>query len=213
MVAALAVPVFAAAGCATQSDEQAAQNAVTPGEASATRDFFGWQMQPCTQLELDGYPTNIARASQDYYQGPWCARDGANRVYLWAYAREMGNELTLDEVRQDVTLDAEQLTLDLAAQGYLRVCGEVVVGGPVDVALEEPGNAQQIRVAAVGQSPVSMDPTASQPLALVVAVGPASGDPAFPPELSAPACAPLGSAEVTVAAGDTGLPTAAPEAQ
>jgi len=210
---ALTVAAIALAGCSAQPVAVPTESAVEPGEATASRDFFGFQMQPCTQLELDGYPTNIAKPSQDYYQGPWCARDGATRVYLWAYAREMTDGLIPDEVRQDVTLDAEQLTLDLAAQGYLRVCGEVVVSGPVDVALEEPGNPLQIRIAALGQNPPSADPGTDQPLALIVAIGPATGDPAFPPEISAPACTPLGTAEVTVASGAPGLPSATPGAQ
>ena len=202
-------PLLVVAGCAGNSSAPDEPEAVATGEAADVRDFFGWQMQPCTELELDGYPTNISRASGDYYQGPWCARDGSTRIYLWAYTREMTDELAPDEVRQDVVLDAEQLTLDLGAQGYLRVCGEVVGGGPVDVGLEEPSNPQQIRIAALGQTPLSADENAAQPLSLVVAVGPATGDPAFPPELSAPQCPPLGTAEVTVAAAEPGLPPVA----
>lgn len=202
-------PLFllASTGCASESSPAEDTSVVATGDAVAEREFFGWSMQPCTQLELDGYPTNIARASGDYYQGPWCVRDNSTRVYLWAYAREMTEELSLDEVRQDVILDAEQLTLDLAAQGFLRVCGDVVVGGPVDVALEQADNPQQIRVAAVGQTPLSADDATAQPLSLVVAVSPVSGDPAFPPELSAPSCTPLGSAELTVTSGEQGLPS------
>lgn len=205
--------VVVLAGCSGGSPGTDDPEPVATGDAAQSREFFGWQMQPCTQLELDGYPTNIARASGDYYQGPWCAREGSTRIYLWAYAREMTEELAPDEVRRDVTLDAEQLTLDLAAQGYLRVCGQVVGGGPVDVALEEPGKPLQIRVAALGQTPLSADDDAEQPLALVVAVSPATGEPAFAPELAAPPCAPLGTAEVTATSVETGLPSPEPTAQ
>jgi len=167
------VAVAAATGLAGCSDipdtPRPPSQGLAPGPASGPETFFGVEMRPCTRLELDGYPKNLARPSTAYYEGPWCARVDTARVYLWAYARDLRFGADPAAVTTSVTLDAEQMFLDLVAQGYARVCGEVVDGQSVDVGLEQRGESRLIRLTAAGvlgsqTGPLSLAVTSSPSL-------------------------------------------------
>lgn len=150
---------------------------LTPGAATEPLDAYGVDLQPCTALQLDGYPTNIAKPSAAYYQGPWCGRLGTAQIYLWAYARDMAAGASDQTVALNVARDAEQLYRDLVAQGFRQVCGHVVEGQSVDVGLERSGETNMIRIAAEGTLG-SVD----QPLSLVLTSSPAMNDPAVLPD-------------------------------
>lgn len=194
------------AGCSDGSTTAQPQASFVPGDAAEPVDIVGLDLQPCTKLELDGYPANLARPSADYYQGPWCTRLDDSRVYVWVYARQLTAEAPPDTDELDVTLDAEQLTLDLAAQGYQRVCGEVTPGGPVNVGVEKPGNPLQIRVAALDQPSSGAALQGGPPPVLALVVGPATRNPKVPEDLPAPECPVVGTAQPMVVNGVTGSP-------
>lgn len=161
---------------------------LTPGPAETASNFFGVSFEPCTTIELEGYPANLARASHDYYQGPWCSRAGDTRTYLWAYARPLGPDQSAASVGRDVLADAEQLVLDLEAQGYQRVCGQAQPGVAVDAGFENRSEPTRIRVSNRG---IVADPptaTSTEPPALVVSLSSASKAPAVPAGEYAPPC-------------------------
>ncbi len=162
--------------------------ALNPGPAEEASNFFGVTYEPCSAIQLEGYPANLARASHDYYQGPWCARAGDTRSYLWAYARAMGPDQSSASVGRDVLADAEQLVLDMEAQGYLRVCGQVQPGVTVDAGFENASEPTRIRVSKRGL--VADPPTATsiEPPSLVVALSPATRAPSVPAGEYAPPC-------------------------
>ena len=174
-------------------------------------EIVGLSLQPCSKLELDGYPGNLARLSDDYYQGPWCTRVGTSQVYAWVYARELTAEAATSTAAVDVTLDAEQLVLDLEAQGYQRVCGEFVAGGPIDIGFEKSTSALQIRVAAVDQPPAGVALRGGPPPVLLVVVAPASRNPAVAEDLPAPECSPLVAASLTVVGAGSPEPQTSPQ--
>jgi hypothetical protein len=161
------------AGCSAQSAEvQPPSPGLAPGTATDPLAAFGAEVQPCTRLQLDGFPTNITRPSLAYYQGPWCARINTAQVYVWAYARDMSAGVSEQTVTTNVARDVEQLYRDLTAQGYRQVCGEVRDGQAVDVGLERLGEPNMVRLSAVGQVG-----STDQPLSLVVTVSPAMNYP------------------------------------
>jgi len=196
----VAVSLFAAgcsnsgadAGPADQVDPMTSGRdmSISPGAPQGTAEFAGIELQPCSTIQLEAYPTGIARASGDYYEGPWCGRQGDERLYVWFHAREVSGDGGDQQIRRDIVTDAEVLSLDLAAQGYQRVCGDVVVGQSADVGYERPGEPELIRLTA--DVPRVGDPDASddRPLALVVSVGPASFNAPVVAGGLAPACPP-----------------------
>lgn len=173
VLSALALGAVVLSGCGAESDNAEPPNpGLTPGAATDARSAFGVDLQPCTKLQLDGYPTNITRPSTSYYQGPWCGRVDTAQLYVWAYARDMSAGVSQATVVANVTRDAEQLYLDLIAQGFRQVCGEVVDGQSVDVGLERAGDVNMIRVTSTGNvdSPMA-------PLSLIVTSSPAMNYP------------------------------------
>ena len=65
---------------------------------------------------------------------------GERRDYLWAYARPLSRIQDAAAVSGEVAEDADQMVLDLEAQGFHRVCGTVMPGVAVDAAFEKAGS-------------------------------------------------------------------------
>lgn len=201
-----AASVCALGGCASaQSDETpgtvqtgsdevsaspstSASTLPAPGPAQGSAQYAGVPLQPCSPLELEGYPTGLARASQDYYQGPWCGRSGDDRLYIWFFARTLVDDPGGEQARRDIVTDVEVLSLDLAAQGYERVCGDLVVDERADIGFERPGELQMIRLTASIPGDGQGGQGTTGPGALVVSVGPASFNAAVVPGGLAPNC-------------------------
>lgn len=188
--AALAGAIGLISGCGLDATDPPPDpiGSLSPGPAKESSNFFGITYQPCSDIELEGFPKNLTRASTEYYEGPWCARVGDERQYLWTYARPLTDEQSAESVKTDVLADAEQLVLDLAAQGYHRVCGEVVPGAVADAGFERRNEPSRIRVAAVGAVSEPPQATSTQPLSLIVAVSPSERDEAIPEGAPAPPC-------------------------
>lgn len=189
-VAAIAAAAVGLGGCAESatSEEPAPIGTLSPGPADAPSNFFGVAFRPCSTIELEGYPANLARASEDYYAGPWCARVGADRSYLWAYARPLTEDQTAKSVNANVAADAEQLVLDVEAQGYHRVCGAVVPESSTDAGFERDDEPSRLRITTRGQVADPPQATSTEPLSLVIALSPSERDPAVPEGAVAPPC-------------------------
>lgn len=190
MLLAFPAPLLALGGCANllTDDGTTRIGTLEPGPATQGSNFFGVSFEPCTGIELEGYPPFLARASYDYYQGPWCASQGDTRTYLWAYARPMSSEQSAASVNQDVLADADQMALDLEAQGYQRVCGVADPGVRIDAGFESAGEATRIRLANRGQVADPPQATSTEPPALLVSVSPATRAPGVPEGAYAPPC-------------------------
>lgn len=187
---AFAVVAGLVAGCGLDATDLPPDpvGSLSPGPAQEPSNFFGITYQPCSAIELEGFPDNLTRASGEYYEGPWCARVADQRMYLWTYARPLTDEQTAEGVKTDVLADAEQWVLDLAAQGYHRVCGEVVPGAVADAGFERGNEPARIRVATLGAIADPPQATSTQPLSLIVAVSPSRRDDAIAEGAPAPPC-------------------------
>lgn len=193
-----AVLVAALAACGGQgtADPSGQPPVFDPGAAVGAAEYFGTRFSPCTNIELEGYPGSLQRASGDYYQGPWCGLRGNERIYLWAYARPLSTEQTVQSVSAEVVDDGHQLVLDLLAQGYARVCGEAPEGRPVDVGFERPDDPSRVRVITAGSLPqqsAAADggvplPVMAEPLSLQVVLSPSQRDTTVPDGAAAPPC-------------------------
>lgn len=186
----LPIAIIALGGCSggLSGEDPTRIGAFTPGPAVDNSNFFGVPFEPCTAIELEGYPAYLPRASYDYYQGPWCASEGDARTYLWVYARPLTSEQSAMTVNEDVLADAEQKVLDLEAQGYRRVCGAVTPGTGVDAGFESPSEATRLRLANRGQVSDPPQATSTEPPSLVVSVSPATRAPSVPQGAYAPPC-------------------------
>lgn len=161
---------------------------LTPGPAPGAAVYFGEAFAPCDPVQLRGYPGELAAPSSDYYEGPWCASVGERRDYLWAYARPLSRIRDAAAVSGEVAEDADQMVLDLEAQGFHRVCGTVLPGVAVDAAFEKPGSPARIHVRTTGAVSNPPQLTSTEPLSLTVAVAPTQDDPAIPQGAPAPPC-------------------------
>lgn len=188
--AVLAAAALGLTGCGESitSAEPAPVGTLVPGPARDVSNFFGVAYRPCTQIELEGYPGNLSTASGDYYEGPWCARVGAERNYLWAYARPLTEDQSPASVDAAVAADAMQLVLDIEAQGYYRVCGQVKPGEGIDAGFENADEPSRLRIATRGQVADPPQATTTEPLSLIVAMSPSQRDPAVPEDATAPPC-------------------------
>lgn len=177
------------AGCADTGS--APPGALVTGAPTAAVDVFGTRFEPCTGLELEGFPTALAKPSADYYEGPWCSRKDADRAYLWAWARPLSTQQTGQSAYEAVVVDAQTAILDLIAQGYYRVCGAAPSAGPVDAGFEKPGEASRLRLQTAGTVAVSGSGTPTEsadPLSVTLRLSPATRGPGFADNETAPPC-------------------------
>lgn len=153
---------LSACGLTAGGESAARSGPFATGAATSQTTLFGDTFAPCSELQLEAYPSSIDQPSGRYYAGPWCRGVPGGTTYVWSYGRPLSKEQDPRSVREDVNRDVLTLVSDLKAQKFVVLCGPHADDpsvADVDIGLGKVGEKTRIYLSVRGQD---LPPAGSQ---------------------------------------------------